>query len=575
MAVYNVGGITPFNRVKTIYEALDRALSDDDVNWRSGAKFDGPLNIKRGINFQANGNRWKVPEHQVGIFLRGSGTLIIENIEISVDALSNGLSIVEWNGTIIIRNSSIAHRPKIKNGKAYPTIMSGEGAYNLVIEDSIVDGANLYSQGSIVIKNSKILGTNVDGTIRASSIEIIESELSNVGIEAGDLDITNSSINESFASKHEVGIFAGIAAGLRNTAIRLTGDSRLEEVDFGNGVSTLELNDGKFVIDGVTIESAEVTSRSVDIEVQGEFVDFGHWTKENTTVSNQTEGELTHETEDSAVDEMNKLIGLESVKAKMEEYTAMARVSRAREAAGLKTMNYSLHLVFAGSPGTGKTTIAEIFAKALYEEGILPSSKVNIVGREDLIDKIIGGTAIKTKKVIEDSLGGVLFVDEAYSLRSSGDKDFANEAVDVLVKEMDAHRDNLVVILAGYTDEMKDFFEKGNPGLKSRFTNWVEFPDYSFEELWQIMHLNLSSDFDPSVEALDKAKAYLFSLYRKDLIEGNARFIRNFVQEISFAQNLRVSREGDFSEQALRAVKAEDVSAGYSKVIATIESRKV
>lgn len=576
MATYNVGGLSPFNRAKTIYEALDKALPDDEINWAKSTKHEGALQLRYGIHLIGNKSKFKVPEHSVGLKLNGRGTLILENLNIQVTSLSNGIQISDWVGKIIIKNCEVRYKGKIKEGKAYPLVSSSQLLNNaeIIIENSILDGVYLEAKRIEVI-NSKINGSQNPCYVGAHLVSISESYLEDTSIESGEFIVNGGQLEKRVKFDGESGSISNLSVGdTAPTVLSIVGDTSIKNVVFNEqNVKELQLSNGKFELSSVTIPAISVISTNTEISIFDNVHDDGYWTKTNTVMSNQTSQEIAHEVEDSAVEQINKLIGLTSVKHTMENYVSMARIAKAREAQGLENMDYSLHLVFSGNPGAGKTVVAEIFAKALYEEGVLPTSKVNKVSREDLIDNIIGGTAIKTRKVIDDSLGGVLFIDEAYSLRSQGERDFANEAVDTLVNAMDAHRKELVVIMAGYTNEMKDFFENGNPGLKSRFSNWVEFPDYTFEELWDIMNLQISDKYIASTEVLDKMKLLLFSFFRKGLVDGNGRFVRNFVQEIVFAQSMRLRNETNLDKETLQTLTVEDAQNGYDKYYSQLVSR--
>ena len=175
--------------------------------------------------------------------------------------------------------------------------------------------------------------------------------------------------------------------------------------------------------------------------------------------------------------ELNELIGLQSVKKMILEVQAFVDIQKRRTQEKLAAEPTVLHAVFKGNPGTGKTTVARIVAKLFKEVGVLQKGHLVEVERADLVGEYIGHTAQKTREQIKKALGGVLFIDEAYSLARGGEKDFGKEAIDVMVKAMEDNKDNLIIILAGYKDEM-DWFLCSNPGLRSRFPLHIEFPDY-------------------------------------------------------------------------------------------------
>ncbi|MBO4666119.1 MAG: AAA family ATPase, partial [Paludibacteraceae bacterium] len=187
---------------------------------------------------------------------------------------------------------------------------------------------------------------------------------------------------------------------------------------------------------------------------------------------------------------LDELIGLDAVKQEVETLSNFIRIQQARAANGLKTSPVSYHCVFTGSPGTGKTTVARILAQIYKSLGVVSKGHLVETDRAGLVAEFIGQTAIKTDKVIESALDGVLFIDEAYALAAGGDNDYGKEAIATLLKRMEDYRERLIVILAGYTENMKDFIAS-NPGLQSRFSRYIDFPDYTAAELLQIFELNM------------------------------------------------------------------------------------
>ena len=186
-----------------------------------------------------------------------------------------------------------------------------------------------------------------------------------------------------------------------------------------------------------------------------------------------TDESESKEPEKSGMEELHELIGLKTIKHDVEEMVGLAKVRKMREEKGMKQVPVSLHLVFSGNPGTGKTTVARILAKLYKEIGILSTGQLIETDRSGLVAGYVGQTAIKTSQKIEEAMGGVLFIDEAYALNQEGEN-FGQEAIDTILKAMEDHRDKFIVIVAGYTDLMKSFVES-NPGLRSRFNKFFEF----------------------------------------------------------------------------------------------------
>ena len=244
---------------------------------------------------------------------------------------------------------------------------------------------------------------------------------------------------------------------------------------------------------------------------------------------NQEELEISIE---SALNELNKLIGMTTVKAKVKEISNWIMFSKMRQEQGLKTENLSYHMVFSGNPGTGKTTVARIIAQIYKALGVLKKGHLVEVGRSDLVAEYVGQTAVKTMKQIKAAENGVLFVDEAYALTRSGSNDFGIEAIDTLVKAMEDKRDKLVVILAGYPKEM-DRFIQSNPGLYSRFKYHIEFPDYTSQELMQILRAMLHEKQYRMDEQASQIAERLIKrvMIKKPTEHGNGRLVRNLLED--------------------------------------------
>lgn len=257
--------------------------------------------------------------------------------------------------------------------------------------------------------------------------------------------------------------------------------------------------------------------------------------------------------------ELDDLIGLESVKQEVTALTNYIRIQNARSQKGLKASPITYHCVFTGNPGTGKTTVARILANIYKELGVVSKGHLVETDRSGLVGEYVGQTAVKTNKVIDHALGGILFIDEAYSLLGD-EKDYGREAIATLLKRMEDDRKRLVVILAGYTNEMKQFISS-NPGLQSRFSRYIEFPDYNADELYQIFSKQLKQfDYTLSNEASETLKEYFAqAVEHKDLNFGNARFVRNVFEHTLQKQANRLSKEVNLTTAKLAEITKEDL----------------
>lgn len=273
---------------------------------------------------------------------------------------------------------------------------------------------------------------------------------------------------------------------------------------------------------------------------------------------------MEHETFQAIQAELDECIGLSTIKQYIKEVYASLYLNKKREEAGLKAAKQVLHMVFKGNPGTGKTTVARIIAKLFKDMGVLEKGHLIEVERADLVGEYIGHTAQKTRAIVQKAMGGILFIDEAYSLARGGEKDFGKEAIDTLVKVMEDESHSFVLILAGYPKEM-DHFLSANPGLPSRFPTKVSFPNYSIHELLIMANKQVKERdyfFDKQAEASLPDILRCVKEKEKESF-SNGRFIRNLIERAIRVQAIRLLEEENYAKKDLMTLKGMDLSRAF------------
>ena len=263
--------------------------------------------------------------------------------------------------------------------------------------------------------------------------------------------------------------------------------------------------------------------------------------------------------------ELDSYVGMDAIKTEVRSLINMVQVYKLRREHDLPTTDMSLHMVFSGNPGTGKTTVARIMSRIYHSLDILSKGQLVEVDRSGLVAGYVGQTALKTQKVIEKAMGGVLFIDEAYALNGKSENDFGQEAIDTILKAMEDHRDDLVVIVAGYT-ELMDRFIHSNPGLESRFNRFLMFEDYTPEQMVAIFKMQCKKGCYVLAQGTEELVRDFIAEESADDSFGNARGVRNLFEHILVAQNNRLAKMENVTRDDLMQILPDDVLSARGKI---------
>ena len=263
--------------------------------------------------------------------------------------------------------------------------------------------------------------------------------------------------------------------------------------------------------------------------------------------------------------ELDSYVGMDAIKTEVRSLINMVQVYKLRREHDLPTTDMSLHMVFSGNPGTGKTTVARIMSRIYHSLDILSKGQLVEVDRSGLVAGYVGQTALKTQKVIEKAMGGVVFIDEAYALNGKSENDFGQEAIDTILKAMEDHRDDLVVIVAGYT-ELMDRFIHSNPGLESRFNRFLMFEDYTPEQMVAIFKMQCKKGCYVLAQGTEELVRDFIAEESADDSFGNARGVRNLFEHILVAQNNRLAKMENVTRDDLMQILPDDVLHARGKI---------
>lgn len=320
-----------------------------------------------------------------------------------------------------------------------------------------------------------------------------------------------------------------------------------------------EMNNEAFLAIREAIKCAVEGEKKVDESI--ETVRYRKF-KETIQEDDNTDKEQELRTAEEIIEELYSLVGLDEVKMQVQAMFNLVQIRKECENRGISRQPMSYHMVFSGNPGTGKTTVARLVAEAYRSIGLLSKGHLVEVSRADLVAGYVGHTALKVQEVLKKVKGGVLFIDEAYSLTSHSENDFGHEAVETLIKGMEDNRDDMIVIVAGYPDLMNEFMNS-NPGLSSRFSKTIYFPDYTGEELTEIFRkFCKNNNVNANKNILEVVQRYLESeVAYKNKNFGNARMVRNYFEQVLINQANRLVKEGNITDTKLCNLVLEDIPA--------------
>ncbi|MFD1416392.1 AAA family ATPase [Oceanobacillus jeddahense] len=505
--------------------------------------------------------------------LQNNGKLYLSNLILSAPPKMNALHITGNSSlflkSVIVHGEETGKYPTVWCVNSYIKVTSSEIYYN---QDSpygifIQEGSKLEmaatvadsvyaSQSQVYLNNAEIrVILYLENESFAESAGILELPRLNPSKYALTV-YSGSRANFTLVHGAEYHMEANVDEGLLIIDKIKLGENNRFDI-YHNDQSTVEIN-GERVFVHNTDEQVLQTNMPQDTnqqEIDGE--------EQKTEETDLTEAESSRSETDreeqnteytpiqerkTALEQLNDMYGLKELKKQIKQFVNTIKFNQSRKKKGLKTTSLNLHSIFLGNPGTGKTTVARLLGNVLYEEGVIPNDNFVEVTRKDLVGLHIGETAPKTQAVLDRACGGILFIDEAYTLHSSSDNDFGTEAVETILKFMEDNRDEMMIIFAGYFDDMQNFLSM-NSGLASRIPNEFVFDDYTSMEIAEIGYLDIR-DQDYVVDE-KKYKEVVMNQYARTIDESNARWVRNFNQKLMITMANRVIETGSEDTQTI------------------------
>lgn len=605
MKVLHVGGFNPLNRFKTLEDALKKAKHDDQIILHKHVN--ESVIINKSIILDGNGYSLKIDSDTVGIKNSNNNHLVINNLTFIANTRANAIineGILELtnvkmklNGPVrkflpllysdgsklILNNCELLKVNTTQNTTTKATNCKFYNYYgdNIHIEpnDNSNEFSNLYGRSKFInctLSHMDIDNSQIENCKIGPYTHISNSNLKNIKIYQKDEEL-----NVKIKKETSYGLLDNQSD--EKYCLYLTDDITLQHYN-------IEIQDQEFIPIFGNHVNLEINNTKTNTEYENELYnstlkvtdtnDTNYWHLSNSKLSAVRSKINSNIKEETGLDKLNKLIGLQSVKRKINEIMNNIQVQSQNKN---DDFEFSYHMIFSGEPGTGKTTVAKYVTEALYEVGAIPENKFTVATVDSLVAGYVGQTAQKTREVLEKAVGGVLFIDEAYMLNvKQGQNTFNDEAIGVLIEFMENRRKDLIVILAGYKKEMTEFLAS-NTGLDSRIER-VEFEDYTPQEMVQIFELMRKSNNIEYIDE-DKIKQNLekyFTLVTQLNLQipdvngritngGNGRLVRNIFQKIITERNSRLINE-NINDQRVTMV---DVLKGFENEIRKIQNRKI
>lgn len=563
-----VGGFGLRNHYKTLADAIDKAREGDTILLNKSVEI-GTVIVTKNLEINGQNNTIKIQEGAAGLEFRTKHA-IVKNVTIFQSKHCNGIVNETPNGVIDLEKVTFTFSSKNDPRDIYSPIFASDTA--TVTLTNVTSDFCSFEASHISARHSTFgdfFGSQ--SALSASTIQLNSSTLTNIYLESDNL--TGSTLTtygecycrvntldigqinflfyndseKAFRKKFKDSSFVKDNITLftiNNCEKAIIHDMRIATTEKVYQARLLQIIDTN-----LTLERSKKSKLLNDSLAQNSTItliagDTNEWNLFNSEVVNSN---TTGKGQSSGYKKLQEMIGLASVKEQIENFMAVASMQAERAARGFSQEDTSnMNMVFGGAPGTGKTTVAKIIGQMLFEEHILPTNKFKVTTRKDFVSKYIGATAQQTHDVFMSALGGVLLIDEAYSLLPHGEQDHAQEAIDQLVMDITEHKGEILVIVAGYTNDMHEFIEKGNPGLKSRFPNWIEFPSYTCDDLLDILLLNINKkNVALSQDDWDYLESRFIELFNatnvNGALDGNGRYIENFMNDLLATRDIRLA----------------------------------